>query len=661
MAVRRIRGIGLRHARRVRALALVALYAGAAVVATLPASSNLLSAFIADGADGDGEPAAGDHLQDVYRFWLVGHQLADGAAPWIDPYSFQPLVDPQVVLAGWPFGLVFWPLDAAFGPVVAWNLLLLGTIVAAGLLTYGWLRKLELPSGAAAVGGLAFAVAPYRLAQSGTHLLGWIAVLLPLALFAYERSRHTRRRRAAHLWGALAAAAIVSIPLSGQVHLALGAIPFLAVYVAMRRTRVATLWAAGGLVGAVAVGLAIHLAIVRNSAEGEGRSLQEVGEYSASLWNLISRWMPAQPEKFVYLGWLLPVLAVAGGLVLWRAGRRPLTVVLGAAALVPPLLALGTNIPLYEWLWNAFPPLRFPRVPGRLMPVADLAVAALAAAACARIIRASGRRGGAGTAVLLALVAADLLVFPLGSSSADPGNDAYAALRAAPEGRVLELPLFEPGIHYGSVYDYYQLQAPRERPGGYSTLAPRDAYDFYFLRNRLSCGVWLPGDVETLAALGIRYVTFHDGMYEQGRVPGAWFGWQGLAAHGFAPVARGGRVTLLARGGNDGELTATVTEPSRDRPVFCEGWKDRIMDERQAPLWIYGAGALSLAVSAVAETPATLWVDGEIAEREAATGRATFEVALDSESWHAVVLEVPELLPTDPPQGLELEAVDLAR
>ena len=75
-------------------------------------------------------------------------------------------------------------------------------------------------------------------------MLGWIAVLLPLALFAYERSRRTEHGPSAHLWGALTAAAIVSVPLSGQVHLALGALPFVAVYVAVRATPVAAAWAA---------------------------------------------------------------------------------------------------------------------------------------------------------------------------------------------------------------------------------------------------------------------------------------------------------------------------------------------------------------------------------------------------------------------------------
>ena len=33
-------------------------------------------------------------------------------------------------------------LEAVFGPVLAWNLLLLATVVAGGLLAYAWLRAL---------------------------------------------------------------------------------------------------------------------------------------------------------------------------------------------------------------------------------------------------------------------------------------------------------------------------------------------------------------------------------------------------------------------------------------------------------------------------------------------------------------------------------------
>jgi hypothetical protein len=469
--------------------------------------------------------------------------------------------------------------------------------------------------------------------------------------------RQHERGAAAHVWGAVGAAALVSVPLSGQLHLALGVVPLVAVYAALRFAPLAAAWTAGGLAAATGVGLAIHFTIVRGSAESGGRSLQEVGEFSADWIDLVSRWQREGLEQFVYVGWLLPVLAGAGAVLVWRGGARALAVLLAAAAVVPALLAVGTNLPLYEWLWNAFPPLRYPRVPARLLPITDLALAALAAVAVARVVIAAGRRAAVAAAALLALVAADLLVLPLGASAVDDDNRAYAALHEEPGGRVLELPLFEPGIHYGSAYDAYQLQAPRERPGGYSTLVPQPAFDFFFQRNRLSCGIWLPGDEEILDELGVEYVAFHLGLYRQGRVPGAWFGWQGLSDHGFEPIARGGEVTLLGRG--DGATDAPVPEPSRAEPFLCEGWRGRTMRERQGLLWLHGSGTVRLEVSALAETPAALWVDGARVDETLVSGLATLEGELDGERWHALVLEVPQLLDAEPPQGLVLGAIRL--
>ena len=310
---------------------------------------------MASGGDGHGEPPAGDHLQTVYRFWLVGHQLANGAPPWEDPYSFQPLAEPQTILAGWPFGLLYWPLGALFGPVVAWNLLLLGTIVTAGLVTYLWLRALDLGPWAAAIGGLAFAVAPYRLDQSASgHLLGWASLFIPLALFGIERARVAGTRRRAHGWGALTAAALASIALSGQLHLALGAIPFVLAYALVRRGRVALFWTLAGALAAAAVGLVVRYTLIAGSAEDQGRSLSDVRKFQAEWIDLFNRWHRPGSEEYVYFGWLTPVLAVIGVLVLWR-GRRWLAVLLALGALLPILLALGTNLPTYSVLWHALP------------------------------------------------------------------------------------------------------------------------------------------------------------------------------------------------------------------------------------------------------------------------------------------------------------------
>jgi hypothetical protein len=619
-------------------LLVTALFALAAVISALPAAGDFRSEFISTGLPGYGEAASGDHLQTSYRFWLVGHQLETGAEPWRDPYSYQPLVEPQVVLGGWPYGFSFWPLETLFGPVVAWNLLVLTVTFLASLLAYLWLRELDLPLPAALLGGLAFGIAPYRLVQSGGHLLGWIAVLVPLALWAFERSRRAETALSVHAWGALSAAALVTIPLSGQLHLALGALPLVAVYAAVRFRLAPSLWVWGGAAAASVVGLVAEAVVIEGTTASEGRELEEVAAYSADPIDFISRWRLHGLEQFVYLGWLLLVLAVIGLVVLARR-QRGLAIVLGLAVLVPALLALGTNLPLYETLREIFPPLRYPRVPGRFLPLAALALAALAAFACAWLLaRVRTERRALLGAALIALVAVDLLVFPLRSSAADPDNFTYAGLRSAGPGRVLELPVFERGKgQFGSVYQYYTLQAPRERPTGYS-LAPEEAFEFTDRFNRLDCGAWLPGDREELERLGIRFYVQHLGLYEQSRTPGAWHAWEGLNREGLG-LERATEVIQLWQEGPGGvPPPPAVTEPSRDEPLLCDGWQDGALELDEGALWLFGSGVAELALEADAPTQVSVFADGRALEPELVDGTATVTAEVPDEGWHAFVV-----------------------
>jgi hypothetical protein len=622
---------------RARLLA-TCLYVVAASVSTLPALAHFRTSFLSTGLPAYGEAASGDHVQSTYRFWLVGHQLEHGGAPWIDPYSYQPLVEPQVVVGGWPFGFAFWPLEALFGPVVAWNLLVLGVTIAAGLLVYLWLEELDLPPAAAALGGLAFAVAPYRLAQSGGHLLGWIALFLPLALWAFERSRRAGTPRRAHAWGALAAAAVVSIPLSGQLHLALGALPFLAGYAAIRHRRLATTWTWAGVLAALGVGLAVEALTIADTSAAGGRALTEVAHYSATPLDIVSRWRRDGLERFVYLGWLTPVLAIWG---LWLLSRRRLSlaVLLGLAALVPVLLALGTNLPGYEGLRDVFPPLRYPRVPGRFLPLANLALAAGAAVAAAAVLgRLGGRRRNAAAVLLLAFVAADLLVFPLRSSAADPANRAYASLAEAGPGRVLELPVFQRGKgQFGSVYQYYTLQTPRERPTGYA-LAPDQAFAFTDRFNRLDCGAWLPGDRGALAGLGIRFLVFHRGLYEQSRTPGAWLAWEGLRREGYGVAGGGPVVFLWSQGPSAGLPPPGLASPSTLGPLLCDGWRDRALALPEGALWLYGSGEAELVLESAAPMRVIVFVDGKELPPEETDGRVVVRAPVSGGGWHAFVV-----------------------
>jgi hypothetical protein len=539
-------------------LGLVLVFAAAAVAAVGNELGTLGSSFLSTGLPGYGEAATGDHLQTGWWFWLVGHQLEQGAAPWRDPYSFQPLMEPQVVFGGWPYGFAFWPLYAAFGQIVAWNALLIVVLALAGVVTYAWLRALDLSVAAALVGGLAFELAPYRLVQSGGHLLGWVAVFVPLALLGIERSRGATSTRTRHAWGAVAAVAFVSIPLSGQVHLTLGAIPFVVAYAAVRFRRTTFVWTLAGALAAVGAGLLVDALVISGSTESGGRPLAEIETYQASWFDFLDRTRERGLEDFVYAGWLVPLLALAGLVVLAR--RKPwLAALLGVAVVVPALLALGTNTPVYEALRTAFPPLRYPRVPGRLMPIADLALGALTAFAVEALLRrVRGRTSLALAAVLVVLVAADLTVWPLRATAADPDNRAYAAL---PQGRVFELPVTQ-GVD-GSIYLYYTMQNPRERPGGYASARPKEQAAFYARWRHLNCAAWRPDDNRALEALGIGAIVVHGGLYAfLGSPGGDGVAAANLDANGWRPVAKDGPVTLYVRGENPGPA---VPPPSGGR------------------------------------------------------------------------------------------------
>ena len=383
--------------------------------------------------------------------------------------------------AAWPFGVPFWPLHALLGAVGAWNAFLLLGYVGSGGAAFLWLRSLGLGIGPALVGGAVFALAPYRAVQAGAgHLLAWVAMLLPLSLWAWERRRH-----------ALAAATLASIPLAGQVHLALGAIPFFVLYTLLRGG--SRRWVAGAAGSAVAAGILVWAVSIRNSI-GEGRSFTQVDRYSATLGDFVARDPQHGLEAFVFLGWIVPLLAVAGVV----ARRTRLTLALALGAVIPCLLALGSTLPGYETLWRHTPGLHSTRVPERLMPVACLAIAGLVALAVAWL----PWRAAPGVALVLVALDLRLGVTAVRPTPADEHNAAYAAVAGAPLGRLLELPVYPPDRQEASVYLYYAMQANRERPAGYSTVAPSAAG--HTLRELRPCP-----DVRDLGELGVRLLAVY--------------------------------------------------------------------------------------------------------------------------------------------------------
>jgi hypothetical protein len=590
---------------------------------TWPAVLHARSHFLSGGAPAHGEASPGDHLQSLYHYWLVGHQLEHGRAPWRDPYTFRPEAKSQPNFPGWPYGILFWPLGAVFGLVSGWNVLQILFYVLAGLAACAWLRELELPRGPALAGGLAFAIAPYRVEQSVGHLLGPISVLLPVSLWAFERARRGNR-----WWLVLAGAALASIPLSGQVHLALGAIPFFVGY-AICRTRDRRLWlgAGAGAIAAIGAGLVVRRTVIEQSTQSGGRSLGEISHYSARVGDFVSRHVDhSRSEQFVFLGWATPLVALTGLILLIRARRYSLAAILGLGALVPIVLALGTRTPIYTVLWHALPPLRFPRVPERLLPIACLCIAALFAYTVAQSRRTV-------VAVLaIGLLFVDLHAHIYGKSA--PGDPAGAVPTTA--GRLLELPVFDPGVHYGSVYLWYDTAALRQRPGGYSTTAPKPAKAVADRLERLNCGDWSGNMAGELKRLGVGAIALHRGLYVRNpAVPSSgWFAAQGLLAHGWQVQRTAGPVWLFERGGIG--IAPKRIEPAHSKPIFCQGWfgdtgNGRYMSQTHAPFWIYGRGAIQLEFAPSSLTP-RVKIDGRAGP------------APRSEGWHLVTVDVDKLV-----------------
>jgi hypothetical protein len=235
------------------------------------------------------------------------------------------------------------------------------------------------------------------------------------------------------------------------------------------------------------------------------------------------------------------------------------------------------------------------------------------------------------------------------SARADPDNAAYTALRPLPSGRLLELPVLHPSVGHGSLYLYYDLQAQRQRPGGYSTLAPKRAGTLALRLEPLNCGEWRPGAEELFRRLGVRYVAFHGGLFSPGD---GWFAWRALTAHGWGELARGGGIATLAQGAP--ATPPPVPEPS-GRLVFCPEWNGRSPRYRHASFWARGAGRLSVRLASDAPVRTTITVD-DASSSARVVKPVALSVPLRRSGWHLVGVDVVRA-----DRGLRLLAIRASR
>jgi hypothetical protein len=499
--------------------------------------------------------------------------------------------------------LAYYPaylLTEAFGPVVAYNVVVLAGLVLSGAAMYWLVRRLTGSILIAAWSGLVFVIFPWHIAKAETH--GSLAHLEGFPLLALAVIAWYRRPGAlslAYLAGAMAVLWTTSGYYGVIALVALAALlPITAWY---QRSQLGARQAAGRLVLAGGVVLAVSLAVYGIASLGkargaisEERQIADLAWFGARIWeffvpaadstvfgDLTFPWLaPRQhlsnfSETTLYVGWLTLALAlvyVGVSIVRWRRltrERRFLctafsSMVVVAILFMPPhpISLGGLDIPTPPWLlWKAIPQFR---VPTRFMPLLMLGLICLAALALVLVRQRLERRTVSGRgrrAVAVGLVAAvcafsfvELASAPRASLVELGVPPEYIILDEAPPGILAEYPLASTGEARTS--DYILWQRYHQRP----LLNGAPAGTFPDVVRQVLIDPSAPGVAGALATLGVSAVITRNDVYPY---PGGKFK---------TPDRLGEGYTLLGSAFDGGTKVWQVTAEPEPFAVFPYGF-----------------------------------------------------------------------------------------
>ena len=368
-------------------------------------------------------------------------------APWALLHGQNPLVTHQMGLPGgvnlmWHTpqtltALLAWPVTAAAGPVVAYNVMMTLAPVVSGWCAFLVIRRHVPGHLPAALGGLLYGLSPYMLAHSVGHLNLTMAWVPPLLLLVLEEVL-VRQRRSWVVGGvALGVLATCQLFISEELLASEALIAAVAAAVLAVLFRAEVGPRLGHALRAVAVAGAVvaalggwAIAVQFLGAQRVHGGVQPQGIYVTDLLNLgvptgvqglAPSWALSVSSAFTgngseqngYLG--IPLLAVLA-LVAVRRWDRPLVRVTALTGLVAIVLSLGpslhvagrlTHVPLPEALIGHLPVLAN-MLPGRLMLYAFL----LAAVLLAVFVDEMRRRRATALAGALVVAAVAITLFP---------------------------------------------------------------------------------------------------------------------------------------------------------------------------------------------------------------------------------------------------------
>jgi hypothetical protein len=482
------------------------------VVVVGPANLGWDDSFVAGSTTSVQRVVPGDHIQLAYELWLWRDSLTSlSHFPWTDPYLYAASGVVSSQAFGWPLVLVTLPVDLAWGPIAAYNAVWYLSFVLCAVCTAPWMRSVGVRRWGAAVAGLAFAFAPFRLVQGTAHANAILAWLLPLLLLCLERALRGDAR-VARRWGWAAAAVQVSIAASGELHFAAFSVMVIVGYVLARlprrdasRLRRLRAPAVAAVLGSAGFVLLEYVFIVAPSGESDRRSPDEAVYYSARIADFAHRVITINFERFVYPGIAIAIAAVVGAIVSLKSRRwRGFGLTMIVAIVGTALISIAPAYPALRSVYQAVPVMSFSRAPARIWILGALAAAALVGVAVDAVPRRGLRIALAVILTVAILADAPKRLYEALPATAEP----YRELPAG--SAILELPPFGPEWTHGAPYSLFVMQHPGPRLGGYYILVKSEANA---ARLRTEPLVTEPGDTclwrDVIADYDIDYVAVH--------------------------------------------------------------------------------------------------------------------------------------------------------
>jgi hypothetical protein len=332
------------------------------------------------------------------------------------------------------------PFSLAGEPVLAYNLVLLLSLLVSGLGVYLLVRRASADRLAAFVGGAAFAAGAHRWTRLA-HLHAQVTLFLPFALLALDRFWERRTLRRALLVGLLLALQGLASVYLGAITAATLAVAVLVALFGGLAARDLGRLAAGFLLAGILLAPAVRPYLRMRAFQGVEFTLETVSIYATTLasyaasgtalWGPVSqRHLDTAPDT-LFPGLALLTLGILG---LAAAPRRYRAVALAASAFAV-VFSLGPATGLYRFLHEHFVLVRGVRALARFSLVPVLALSVLAGLALA------GRRWFVSVAALvLMMIESSNTPLRLGRYERPP---AAARWLAGKEGAVVRLPLGE--------------------------------------------------------------------------------------------------------------------------------------------------------------------------------------------------------------------------